>query len=522
MQQISRNSFDAPALMKLLVLVVPALILCAEMILSLQWRMAHDTPLLYYVAFLLDRHDFVLYRDVFETSMPGTFLFHLAIVKLFGYSDLAFRIIDLTSLTLLFWITWLLLKPLGRAVALAAILFFGQIYLGFGPAMSLQRDYIGILPIAGALLYISRGAGDRIGWKSLLTGLLIGCSASIKPHLAIGLPLLLLYLCARNRAGQGGQPGESTYCLFRSLLWALAGFLVVVAVPFIWLWHNGGLGPFWEMFSSYLPLHIQLTGDHHLVHGFEKIIYLVESYQRMGGLSGLFIAGVLGVFMAVGEIETPERRRPAILLFGLALLYSLYPVLSGQFFDYHWMPFAYFGSLCAALVLLPPTAVDVPPSRRFLPLFVFVFSFFLIFSPDRNFISQLRGEPIKAPVAGRVDAIAAFLRTHLEPGDTVQPLDWTGGALHAMLKARAVVATPYIYDYHFYHHVHDPYIRRIRARFMARLKENRPKFIIHVLDEPRPWGEDTSTDFPELQRFLEKNYTRVRSGHGYEILQRNV
>ena len=186
------------------------------------------------------------------------------------------------------------------------------------------------------------------------------------------------------------------------------------------------------------------------------------------------------------------------------------------------MPFAYFGSLCAALVLLSPTASVVPLSRRLFPLFVFVFSFFLVFSPDRNFISQLRGEPIKAPVAGRVDAIDAFLRSHLKPGDTVQPLDWTGGALHAMLKARAVVATPYIYDYHFYHHVNDPYIQKIRARFIARLKEKRPKFIIHVLDEPRPWGKDTSTDFPELQRFLEKNYSRVSAGHGYEILQRNV
>jgi hypothetical protein len=128
---------------------------------------------------------------------------------------------------------------------------------------------------------------------------------------------------------------------------------------------------------------------------------------------------------------------------------------------------------------------------------------------------------MKPPVAGRVDEIASFLQPRLQPGDTVQPLDWTGGALHAMLLARAVTATPYIYDYHFYHHVDDPFIRRIRARFIARLREQPPKFVIHVLDEPRPLGPGTSTEFPELQRFLAEKYSIVRTGHGYEILQRN-
>ena len=46
--------------------------------------------------------------------------------------------------------------------------------------------------------------------------------------------------------------------------------------------------------------------------------------------------------------------------------------------------------------------------------------------------------------------IAKYLKDHLEPGDTVQPMDWTGAKiLKGMLIARAKVATSFVYDFHF-------------------------------------------------------------------------
>ncbi|MGH8545417.1 MAG: hypothetical protein ACREX3_17680, partial [Gammaproteobacteria bacterium] len=116
------------------------LLFLIELLMSLNWRMAHDTPLLHYVAFLLDRHHYVLYRDVFETSMPGTFLFHLSIGKLFGYGDQAFRWVDLVWLGSLLAVTWNIMKQLGRRVAWASIVLFGLSYLAYGTHMSLQRD----------------------------------------------------------------------------------------------------------------------------------------------------------------------------------------------------------------------------------------------------------------------------------------------------------------------------------------------------------------------------------------------
>ena len=93
------------------VLALLGLLLAASIVLSLGWRPQHDTPLLHYVAFLIDRHGFVPYRDVFETSMPGTLMIHLFIGKLLGYSDAAFRVVDIVCLSALLTMTWLLMRP---------------------------------------------------------------------------------------------------------------------------------------------------------------------------------------------------------------------------------------------------------------------------------------------------------------------------------------------------------------------------------------------------------------------------
>ena len=68
---------------------------------SLGWRIEHDTPHFHYVAFLMDKYDRVPYRDIFDLQMPGTYAFHYAIGKLFGYGDLGFRIVDLGLLSVL-------------------------------------------------------------------------------------------------------------------------------------------------------------------------------------------------------------------------------------------------------------------------------------------------------------------------------------------------------------------------------------------------------------------------------------
>lgn len=498
------------------------LLLLLELILSLNWRMQHDAPLLHYVAFLIDKHGFIPYKDVFETSMVGTILFHLAIGKLLGYGDFAFRLVDITYLSFLSSVTWLLMRPFGKLVAFTSLLLFGLLYLGFGPLLSLQRDYIGILPIAMAILLVTKDFGFiRIGLKAFAIGALFALSASIKPHLAIGLPAIIIYMSFNGSPKK--QKGKISFCkhLLKFGFLVTLGFLLFLSLPFLWLWNKGGFPYFWEMFSTYLPLYLHLTDEHVTISGVERWIYLFKSYRNFGGLQILLVPAALGIYIAFFISEKNSSKIKLVLLLStLLVLYSIYPVFAGQFWKYHYMPFVYFGCLCASLILLPFSSAISPLYRRVIPLVIFAFFLLTKINPGEDFVRQLSGHPLAPPKEGRVDEIADFLKEHLKPNDKVQPLDWTGGAVHGMLISEAVIGTPYIYDYHFYHHISEPYIQKIRRRFIERLKEEKPRFIIDMAAKPSPKGKDTSTEFPELQKILGENYIVVYKGNRFIILER--
>jgi hypothetical protein len=178
-----------------LLLICSGLLFALELILGLQWRMQHDTPLLHYVALLIDRYDYVPYRDIYETSMVGVFFFHLLVGKLFGYGDVAFRIVDAVVLLSITGIAWAALHRLGSRVALLAALLFGLYYFSKGPTMSLQRDYLAILPIVASILIAGR-AGRHAKLGAAAIGALLAFAALIKTQLAIGLPVIILYLAS--------------------------------------------------------------------------------------------------------------------------------------------------------------------------------------------------------------------------------------------------------------------------------------------------------------------------------------
>jgi hypothetical protein len=481
---------------------------------------------MHYVAFLIDKHGFIPYKDIFDTDMVGTLLFHLAIGRLLGYGDLAFRIVDISYLLILLVVTWFIMKPFGKVVALTSILLFGIFYLGCGEGMSLQRDYIGIFPIAMAILLATKQFGpNKAGYKAFAIGALFALSASIKPHLVIGLPFTIIYAFDNEiHYDFKGKGSIDFWYLFRFSSLAVLGFMLFLSLPFLWLWNKGGISYFWEMFSRYLPLHLHLDVEHQTISGVKRWIYLVKSYRQLGNMKIFLMPISLGLYLVFSELAKNNAKiKLAYLLTALLFLYSIYPVFAGQFWDYHWVPFIYFCSLLASFILLPTSSVSYPSSRRIIPLIVFaLFLFFYPFNFTSNFVAQALGKPLKPLHERRVDEIADFLKKHLGPNDKVQPLDWAGGAIHGMLIAKAVVATPYIHDYHFYHHVSDPYIQDIRKRFIKHLKGNPPKYII-IYDmtlKNRVQGKDTTTEFPELTIFIDKNYKNVYDGNGFKILER--
>lgn len=484
---------------------------------SLSWRMVHDTPLLSYMAFLIDRYGAIPYRDIYTTDYPGALLFHLAIGKSVGYGDAGFRAVDVVWLTALLMVTWGIMRRFGRRVAAASVMLFALSYFQHGPSMSLQRDYVAILPVAAAVWW-TMTAGERHLWlRAGGIGVLFGLAATIKPPLAIGLPLVWLAMVMTDEASSWSQRLRKG---IRLSLAMMVGAVIPLLAAGWWLYQQGAWPAFLDMTLHYMPLHLGMTGEHEVIQGITRDLYLWRSFGQLGGLGVWLAPAALGLYMALFTQHLDRvHKRQLWLLAALTLAYSIEPVFSGQFWPYHWMPFQYFVVILTGLSLqrLPVTATS--RWQRLFPLGLMALVALMALAPRDEFYRQMRGLPPDPPKYGRVDAIADFLQEHLHEGDRVQPLDWTGGAVHAMLIARARLATPYIYDYYFYHHISNPTIQRLRADFIADLSSHPPRFIIDVQKSPRPRGRDTSQEFPELRAFMAAHYAAVQKGEGYIIYE---
>lgn len=498
-------------------------LLLVEMAQSMWWRPVHDTAHLHYVGWLIDQHQFVPYRDVFETSQPLSILFHVLIGRMFGFGDMAFRLVDLALLVALLVVTGQVMRPLGRWPAVVAAVLFGLLYLSFGPSMSLQRDYLALLPVALALLV--GGLAWRPARRAFAIGTLFGIAVAIKPHLGLGLPVVLLYSFGETIQQSAGPAGHSTSRwanAARLLLWVGVGVILAFALPLIWLWQSGGLVDWWAIVTRYLPLYIQMNGAHEIQSGLDRWLYQLHSYQSLGGRAALLIPATLGVYLALFESRLQWReKRLVVSLAALVVVYALYAVVAGQFWAYHWMPFFYFATLTGSLVLVDMAPGQNRAGRRWLAKIVFIIGLTLTLRPAPDFFRQLTDQEPRPPKAGRVDEMSAFLRGAVQPGDRVQPLDWVdGGTAQAMHLAGAIPATPYLYDAQFYHHLSSDYIQELRRNFIERLERSRPRFIIDIPNQSYPTGPDTTDNFPALDRLIRQHYTLVRTGDGYVIYER--
>jgi hypothetical protein len=477
---------------------------------TLSWRLDHDAALLHFAAFQMDAFGAVPYRDLFETSFPGTFAFHYAVGHVFGFSDLAFRCVDLALLALLSGMTFRFMRRFGSYAAAAAPLCFGFIYFSFGQSMSLQRDYLGLLPVAAALLALPAGSGEPRRRAFAAAGVWFGLAATIKPHLAVGWPILVVALQSLRRPEHGRR--DAVW----NTLAAAGGLALPLTAAAAWLASVDALEPFLRMVRDYLPLHNNLTGMRETLGAGERLPYLLRSTVRLGGYAPLALSAVAALALAYRRPQPEKAGRVSLhAVAALTAATALYPAFAGKFWDYHYMPFAYAASLAAALSVAPHAA-------RFLPL-LFAAALTLQAQLPRAtyaaykdvFTDNARNH---APKYGRVDEIAGWLRERLRPGDTVQPLDWSGGAVHAMLLAKARLGTRFVYDYHFYHHVSAPAIQGLRAEFLAALQAAPPRFVIEVVSlRSRVGGADTTADFPALKVFLRENFTAAHRGSGYTI-----
>lgn len=486
--------------------VALSILLMTIVVASLRWRMVHDGPIMMYTAMLINRFGLVPYRDFFDMNMPGAHLFYAIIGRCFGYGDLGFRLADLCALAGLLALTWMFLRRFGVLVAWFASVVYALLYLREGPMMSLQRESLLLLPIIGALCAATALTKTGGTVKAIMAGLLFGIAATLKPHSAIGFPFVLLFQVIATRHEAPGEDGPNMSA-GKVVLAGCVAFCLPIAVMVVYLWRQGALSTFIEIATNYWPLYGELDAGHRPVTGRTRIGYLVHSYVLLGGYQLWLIPAAAGLYHALFRCRLdPLRKRLVTLVALLAFAYSIYPAISGQFWKYHWLIFAYLMVVLSAFCFIPHPD-GTTGKRRFLPALV-ACAVVLVMVDAPHGCKPYFDFADAVPWEGRPDAIAEFLRNHLEEGDTVQPLDWAvGGAVHGMLMAEAKVATPFIYAFHFYHHVSHDYIQELRRRFIKAFEGAKPRYVVQYTGE-EGWvsGNDTTRQFDELDDILREHY----------------
>jgi hypothetical protein len=497
------------------------LLLLLEAVQSFKWRMFVDAHCFMYMAYLMDCFHYLPYRDFFDINTPGVYAIYYLIGRIVGYDDFGFRCADLLYLSAIMVLTAFGMRAFGRRVALFASLTFGLIFLSLAPHnFGMQKEYLTLLPLSAALLVACSKKAIPALWRAWVTGFLFGISFTIKPHTAIGLPLVVVFQWAETRSLQTTESLGLKVGLWLTL-WTTLGFAVPVLVMLGWLWREGILVHFLDMAMNFWPLYTSIAGDGSVYHGLSLVKFHLKEYFRFGGESVILVPAVLGVFVSLffAQLDSHRRRR-VFLLCALAFSYSLYVVVGGKFWSYHWLMFLYFAVLLASLCLIGEPRLKNRAQELF-QVFVLVASLipFMCTAAYRTMAYGVTGNRLPSPSEGKVDEIADYLKKNLGPQDTMQAIGQTEPAIQAMLMARAKAATSFHYDFMLYYHVSNPYIRMLRKRFMEELQNASPRFLIEV-QKANEHVSDRSVGWPELRDFIARSYAVDAQGPGYVVFQR--
>ncbi len=494
-------------------LVGLTLALLAAIAVSGGWRLNGDAAVMLYAAALQSDLGHVVYRDVFDMNAPGAHLAFRAVYAVTAATDAAVRVLDITCLLALMGLTAAIVRRWGRRTMWSSAVLVGLMYVGAGDGLSLQREFLLLIPTALALVIVS-GASERVHGhpervlRAFVAGICVGVASTIKPQaLAFVVVVVVAMIGGRERRRHVADAALA--------ILAVGVGVVLAWVPIlVWLRTQGALEAFVDIARHYWPLYDAITRQpYRTIDGLPRVVYLLEGYaSALAGRRACWLVAALGGAW-VWRATASEGRRPAVLPFVTFLVVTLtFPGITGKFWDYHWLPFGYAAALLASVAWATP----VPHAVRTDRLAALVMVLAVVGLPTRAWVAA----PRRAEELRQTDALVASLQRALQPGDTVQPLDWTGVALHAMLRTRAPLATRFLEDVHLYHHAGHPYIERLRSTLLHEWHLVRPRFAIHV--EARGWAQGPSgrVPFAALERLLASDYVIRERANGVILYER--
>ena len=472
-------------------------IACATCLLSLSWQPAHDAPVVLYPTYLAWTGQKVPYTGLFDFNFPGTYLIYGAIGAFTSLEAIRLQVVDILLLGLGGCLLVFSFPPKMRTAAVSGYGAFVCLYLGWYSEYGLQREFFCVLLVAAGCLSAMQNRSP------ILIGILCGAAILIKPIAILPFVWILVWLVYQDSAWKSRG---------KSLLLGITGTSLPIMGAALWLHKLGAFRDFLNITRNYTPLYVKMDGSHHVIGGSERIIYDLHHLISPDGDLRWVICLTIGV-LAIAWKELDKvggAKRTVTLLAGIAVCFYVYPVFSGQFWRYHYLPFWAF---CLTLLSGGLVALVSQPKPSLLKHAAAAMTY-IVFGYFANSALQTFRWSTQLPTQVVAVQVCDYLKPRLKDTDTVQPLDWTGGMVEGMLLAHAHLATSFIYNFQFYHGVSTPYIQGLRKRFLGELKSSRPKFILERLgkDQPHPTGFDTARTFPALDHLLDEDYS-IASHH---------
>lgn len=487
------------------------------MTLNTLWLSRHipiewDLAMLHYCAYLINEKGFVLYRDIFENNLPGVFLFHSLLGKIVGYDAFPLRLIDFGILGILGYFTWRIVEPFSRPGACIAICLFIAMYLFGGSYYLMQRDYIGIAPMAAAVHTLHKPSW-RLQHKLMLIGALCGLSCGFKPNFIIAFPLFFCLL-------QTQRPTKNLASITQDILVMGLAFTAIFMVPVIWGYYHGDYSAFIDIYRTFTPIYVESRPDMFQYASRQEHLYDL-SKRQLDLMLQVAVFALPGWLWARWQYKSSQLNTDQLTSLGIiTIVFSFYELMAGKFWFSHKFPCYYWTIVCFSL-LFTAKKQTYSTSQHVLQFAACVLLsglslFFIWTSMNRleHFGYTAANEQIRSK------KIASYLTAHLQPGDTVQGIDGSGDGQGALLLAKATVATRFLEDIPLYMQPAAPATQRFRQEFLEALLRHPPAYIVYIHNMFHPGGGNRLKEFTGLYDFVNTHYSVAENLDGeYTIYQ---
>jgi hypothetical protein len=461
---------------------------------SWRWPMALDSPLMHYIAFLID-HGKVPYAQIIDFNGPGAYLLHWLVIHTLGGGDLAWRMFDLLLLAVGAVSIFSLTRRFGSFAGILGSAVLICVHIAKGIDEMGERDFIaGIFMLAAAALLVRATHSGHSGrWFAF--GFSASFAITVKPSTAV-------FLFAFTCLGLYFQWREQRLHL-RPWLWAISGAALPMACIATYLAAVGGLHAFAVTYTEFLPIYVQIERRPSLAK------FLVNYTYALWPL-------LLGATAGVIACRVYRRSEEHLTLFVGIMCGLLSYWVQRKGWAYHIDPAVIFMGVWATTSL----AALLHERSRLLPALAIV-SVLTWLTAVPEMVSDIRTAeyPLYSvdKMKEEITALRAQGKSH-----GIQVMDTASGCLQSLYDLKLVQSTGFTYDFYFYSSVDHPFVQSLRSRFIGEITATQPDLIVMSNQQwPRKKGFDRIERWPEFASFLKDHYTLQRSHPWYRIYVHN-